>query len=394
MVILHVILTVNPEFGGPIEGIMTSAGILREQGCDREILSLDAPGDPWVKSCPLPVHALGIRHAAYPKLRRKLPWLRYGYTPHFVPWLKANARRYDAIIVNGLWNYSSLGAWRALRETDTRYFVYPHGMLDPYFNKVQPIKALAKQLLWWFSEGPLIANAVRVMYVTEEERQLARNSFWPYRGKDRVVPYGIVDIAGDPKTQAAAFLAACPKLANRNFILFLSRIHPKKGCDLLIEAFAKIAARDPTLDLVMAGPDSVGWVKKLQEMAAEHGVAERIHWPGMLRGDLKWGAFHAASAFILPSHQENFGIVVAEAMACGKPVLTTSKVNTWREVQDSGAGLIVNDDLDGVTQLLEKFVSLSAEEKQRIGACARKGFVEKFDLGTLAPQLIEAFRTS
>jgi glycosyltransferase involved in cell wall biosynthesis len=373
---------------------MTSAGILRQQGCDREIVSLDAPTDPWVKACPLPVHALGISHPSYLKIRKKLPWLRYGYTPHFVPWLKANARRYDAVIVNGLWNYSSLGAWRALRKSGARYFVYPHGMLDPYFNTVQPVKRYAKQLLWWFSEGPLIANATSVMFVTEEERQLARNSFWPYRAKDRVVPYGIVDLAGDPKAQKAAFRAAFPQFAARNFILFLSRIHPKKGCDLLVEAFAKVAAKDPEMDLVMAGPDSVGWVKKLQDLAAARGIADRIHWTGMLTGDLKWGAFHASSAFVLPSHQENFGIVVAEAMACGKPVLTTLKVNTWREVQDCGGGFIVNDDLDGVTQMLEQFLGLSAEERQSIGARARVGFREKFDLGSLAPQLIEALRTS
>jgi glycosyltransferase involved in cell wall biosynthesis len=394
MVILHVILTVNPEFGGPIEGIMTSADILRAQGCDREILSLDAPSDPWVQSCRMQVHALGIRHPAFRKLRRILPWLRYGYTPHFVPWLKANARRYDAIIVNGLWNYSSFGAWRALRNSDIRYFVYPHGMLDPYFNRIQPIKSRAKQLLWWMSEGRLIANAVGVLFVTEEERQLARHSFWPYRAKDRVVPYGIKDVTGDPKAQEAAFRIALPNLAKRDFILYLSRIHPKKGCDLLIEAFAAVAEKDPTLDLVMAGPDSVGWMKKLQDLAAARGVADRIHWPGMLSGDLKWGAFYAASAFILPSHQENFGIVVAEAMACGKPVLTTFKVNTWREVRDSGAGLVANDDLEGITELLEKFVGLPVEERQMIGARARKGFTEKFDIGSLAPQLIEALRTS
>ncbi|WP_036257708.1 glycosyltransferase [Methylocapsa aurea] len=394
MIILHVILTVNPEYGGPIEGIFTSAKALREQGCDREILSLDSPSDPWVSACPLPVYAMGIRNADYPAWRKKLPWLRYGYTPHLVPWLRENARRYDAVVVNGLWSYAALGAWRALRESDTRYYVYAHGMLDPYFNKINPVKAIAKQILWWFSEGRLIANAAAVFFVSEEERRLARKSFWPFRCKERVVAYGTLDVKGDPKAQMATFHAAFPKLAGRNFILFLSRIHPKKGCDLLIEAFAKIAGDDPSLDLVMAGPDSVGWLEKLQDLAARRGVADRIHWPGMLSGDLKWGAFHAASAFILPSHQENFGIVIAEAMACGKPVLTTSKVNTWREVQDSGAGFVANDDLAGITQLLSQFTSLSADEKHRIGERSRKGFVEKFDMASNAPQLIEAMRAS
>jgi glycosyltransferase involved in cell wall biosynthesis len=394
MIVLHVIITVNPEYGGPIEGIFTSAQALREQGCDREILSLDSPDDPWVKTCPLPVYAMGIRGAGYAGWRKKIPWLRYGYTPHLVPWLKENATRYDAIIVNGLWNYSSFGAWRALRDSDMPYYVYAHGMLDPYFNKINPIKGLAKQILWWFSEGRLLANANGVFFVSEEERRLARKSFWPFRCKDRVVAYGALDVKGDANAQKAAFYAAFPQLAKRDFILFLSRIHPKKGCDLLIEAFARIADKVPTLDLVMAGPDSVGWAKKLRDLAAKRGVADRIHWPGMLKGDLKWGAFHAAAAFILPSHQENFGIVIAEAMACGKLVLTTSKVNTWREVQDSGAGLVASDDLAGITQLLEQYIGLSAEEKRRIGQRSRQGFVEKFDLATMAPQLIEALRAS
>lgn len=394
MIILHVIGSVNPETGGPIEGIVTSAGALREQGCDREILSLDSPSDPWVAACPLPVYPMGFRHPSYPVWRARIPWLRYGYTPHVVPWLRANARRYDAVIVNGLWNYSALSARRALRNTDTRYFVYAHGMLDPYFKKVNPIKSIAKQLLWWFSEGPLIAGATGVMFVTEEERILARQSFWPFRGKDQVVPYGILDIEGDPAAQMAAFRARLPNLKDRRFLLFLSRIHPKKGCDLLIEAFAKVAAEDPDLDLVLAGPDSVGLAKKLQVTAAKLGISDRVHWPGMLRGDLKWGAFRAADAFILPSHQENFGIVIAEAMACGKPVLTTRKVNTWREVQGSDAGFIENDDLDGVTKLLKQFLTLSPEQKQEMGARARQGFVEQFDIRAMAPRLIEALRAS
>ncbi len=393
MIILHVIATVNPEYGGPIEGILTSAPVLREQGCDREIMSLDVPSDPWVKSCPIPVYPMGNVDPKYNAWRRRIPWMRYGYSPTFVPWLKDNAKRYDAIIVNGLWNFTSFAAWQALAGTDTRYFVYTHGMLDPYFNKAFPIKAAAKQLLWWYSEGRLVNNATGVMFVSEEERLLARKSFWPFKGRERVVPYGIIDVQGDPDAQIRAFRAAFPAIADRKFLLYLSRIHPKKGCDLLVEAFARIAADNPDLDLVMAGPDSVGWVKKLQTAAAARGVADRIHWPGMLKGDLKWGAFRAAEAFVLPSHQENFGIVVAEALACGKPVLTTDKVATWREVDAHKAGFVETDDLAGVTRLLERFIALSPGDKEEMGVHARAAYVERFDIGAMAPQLIEILRS-
>ena len=391
MNVLHVISSVNPETGGPIEVINSSASILAEHGCHQEILSLDSPHDAWTKTAALPLHAMGIRDPRYLGLRTKIPWLRYGYTPHFVPWLKVNAARYDAIIVHGLWNYVALGSWRALGNGKTPYFVYAHGMLDPYFNKIQPLKGAAKQLLWWFSEGRLIAHARSVFFATEEERRLAHRSFWPFRCRDRVVAFGTKDVAGNAAAQIAAFHAVVPQVADRPFLLFLGRIHPKKGCDLLIQAFAQ-AAKDSQVDLVMAGPDPAGWGNKLRMTAGELGIADRVHWPGMLSGDPKWGAFRAAEAFVLPSHQENFGIVVAEAMACGKPVLTTDKVNTWREVQDSGAGLIANDDLEGITGLLKQFLELSTEDKRAMGQRARQGFVEKFDIGTMAPQLIEAFR--
>jgi glycosyltransferase involved in cell wall biosynthesis len=393
LIVLHVIATVNPEYGGPIEGIFTSAPILREQGCDREILSLDLPSDPWVKSCPVRVYPMGNPDPRYIALKQRIPWMRYGYSPWFAPWLKENAKRYDAIIVNGLWNFSSFAARKALAGTDTRYFVYAHGMLDPYFNRVSPVKAAAKQLLWWFSEGRLINNATGVMFVSEEERLLAKKSFWPFKAAEQVVPYGILETAGDPEAQIRAFRTAFPAIAGRKYLLYLSRIHPKKGCDLLIEAFAAVAAKDPNLDLVMAGPDPVGWGKKLQDTAAERGIAHRIHWPGMLRGELKWGAFRASEAFVLPSHQENFGIVVAEALACGKPVLTTDKVATWREVKAFDAGFIDIDNLDGITRLLDRFLKLPPDEKREMGGRARKAYVEKFDMASMAPQLIEILRS-
>src|SRR5450631_2046655 len=130
MNILHVIWSVNPETGGPIEVITTSASVLSEHGCHQEILSLDSPLDPWTKTAALPLHAMGIRDPRYLAWRTKIPWLRYGYSPHFVPWLKENAKRYDAIIVHGLWNYVALGSWRALAKSQTPYFVYAHGSLS------------------------------------------------------------------------------------------------------------------------------------------------------------------------------------------------------------------------------------------------------------------------
>src|SRR5205807_1194939 len=114
--------------------------------------------------------------------------------------------------------------------------------------------------------------------------------------------------------------------------------------------------------LVIAGPSAdEEYRRHLQSLAGENKAATLF--TGMLTGDLKWGALHAAEAFVLPSHQENFGIAVAEALGCGVPVLITNKINIWREIQASEAGLVSNDDRAGTIALLERWLALSLEAK-------------------------------
>jgi glycosyltransferase involved in cell wall biosynthesis len=195
----------------------------------------------------------------------------------------------------------------------------------------------------------------------------------PYAAREFVVGYGARDIEGDPGAQKAAFLATVPEVRDRKIILFLSRIHPKKGVDLLIQAFARHATTHLEFDLLIAGPDQTGWKSELQELAKKLGVADRIFWPGMLSGDAKWGAFRAAEFFALPSQRENFGIVVAEAMALSRPLLIPNKVNIWREIEADGAGLVVDDDVEAIAAGHE-MCSLSARSVTPSAARRRNVF--------------------
>jgi glycosyltransferase involved in cell wall biosynthesis len=387
--VLHVIASVDPRGGGPIEGVFSSSEVWSKHGHERHIVSLDPPGALWVRKARAPTQAVGLDGRAYSWLRDMLPWLRYGYTPRLAPWLRAHANDYDAVIVNGLWNYASFGAWRALRNGQTPYFVFTHGMLDPWFNAAYPAKTVFKSIFWRLFEHRVLRDAAGVMFTCEEERRLAGRSFAPYAAREFVVGYGARDVSGDAEAQRAAFYAKAPASQGRKLILFLSRIHEKKGVDLLIRAFARSFASHPEYDLVVAGPDQSGLQAPLEKIAAELGVAQRIHWPGMLDGDAKWGAFRAAEFFALPSHQENFGIVVAEAMALGKPALITDKVNIWREVEADGAGVIVNDDLDGVADGLERMLTMSDTARAAMGAAARRAFETRFDLERNALQLLD-----
>jgi glycosyltransferase involved in cell wall biosynthesis len=377
MKLLHVLASADPSAGGPIEGVRQRGLRLRQLGHSVELVTLDDPTLPFVKDFPLVMHGLGPSHGSY------------RYTAALVPWLKANARRYDAIVVNGLWQYHSFGAWRALKAMGLPYFVFTHGMLDPWFKHAYPRKHLKKWAYWPWADYRVLRDARAVLFTSEEERLQARRSFWLYRAEERVVAYGTTappDNAGKLKED---FLAAHPNLRGKRVLLFLSRIHEKKGCDLLIRAFARIASLDPKLELVMAGPDQSGWVGRLKELAKELNIADRICWPGMLQGDMKWGAFYDAEAFVLPSHQENFGIAVAEALGCGLPVLISDKVNIWREVQSSGAGLIAPDTLDGTIRLLNEWLSLTEERRQAMALAARELFQRQYTVEAMAKSLLD-----
>jgi glycosyltransferase involved in cell wall biosynthesis len=388
MTILHVIASVNPADGGPIEGVTRQSIYSLEYGSGaREVVSLDPPDAPWVAACPLTVYAMGAHSYEVAKKYRRLPWIKYGFSLRFVKWLRENAENYDGIVVNGLWNFIALGFVMALGGRKVDYVVYTHGMLDPWFQKTYPLKAFFKQLVWLVADGRLVNSASAVLFTSEEERELARNAFFPYHPREKVVAYGSSDVPEGAVAQAAAFQASVPHIGNRKYLLYLSRIHPKKGCDLLIEAFARVADQYPELDLVIAGPDQIGMVKELQALADRLGIGGRIHWPGMLTGDAKWGAFRQAEAFILPSHQENFGIVVAEAMACGTPALISNKVNIWREVEASGGGMVEPDTAEGAYRLMSKFLTLEPAARQNMSVQARAGYDAHFSIGSAAEAL-------
>jgi glycosyltransferase involved in cell wall biosynthesis len=379
--VLEIIASVNPRYGGAIEGLLRQAEARRAFKIDTHIVSLDGPDDRWVGECPVRTFAVGTGKQGLQPSPLNWLWNHYGYAPGFVPWLRSRIGDYDVAVVNGLWNYTAFGAQQVLRQSRIPYAVFVHGMLDPWARDSNRLKHAMKQALWSFSEGPLLKCANAVLFTTEDEMLRARTTFRPYRVSERIVGYGTADITGDPERQIGAFRNSLPALGDRPFLLFLGRIHPKKGCDLLIEAFSAIAADRPRLDLVIAGPDQVGLRSRLETQARAAGIAHRIHWPGAVFGDIKWGALRACDAFVLPSHQENFGVAVAEALAAGKPVLISDKVNIWREVKSDAAGLIAADDAAGARDMLRRFIALPVHQRDMMGIAARDCFVRRFEIG-------------
>ncbi len=348
-----------------------------------EVVSLDDPNDPWVKACPLVCHAVG------PSL------MLYGYSTRLKPWLQEHRKNYDVVVINGIWQYNALGVWRALRGTDTPYFVYTHGMLDPWFKRTYPLKHLKKWFYWPWADYRVLRDATSVLFTCEEERRLARESFWLYRCKEFVVNYGTAGPVGNAEQQRHSFLEKFPHLKDKRTLLFLGRVHVKKGPDLLFRALAKTIERLPVevtakLHLVMAGPNEHDYGQQMAKLTERLGIQDRITWTGMITGDLKWGAFYSAEAFVLPSHQENFGIAVAEALACKVPVLISDQVNIWREICNDRAGFVDTDTEQGTINLIERWLQTPRAEWELMRQRARISFEVRFSIEQAASSLVRA----
>ena len=382
MRILHVIDSFSPATGGPPEAVRQLVKASRAAGTDVEAVCLDSPRAEFLGGLDCPVHALNESYLG-----------AYAFSPRLWRWLKANAGRFDGMVMHGAWTFPGSALRSAARRAHKPYGIFVHGALDPWFNRQYPLKHV-KKLLYWPLQYAVLRDAAAVFFTTTTERDQAKTSFSPSQWKSVVAPLGIIedaDFARDQAGQIEEFHRALPALRGRRFLLFLARIHEKKGCDLLIEAFARVAKTETGVDLVMAGPDQVGMQASLASRAEKLGIAQRVHWPGLIGGDVKWGALRACEALVLPSHQENFGVSVAEALRAGRPVLLSYQVNIWPEIENDGVGLADEDTLDGTVRLLERWFGLPAAEQAAMAARAEACFTARFSMEKTAAALHAVF---
>jgi glycosyltransferase involved in cell wall biosynthesis len=385
--ILRVISSMDPVHGGPCQGIRNIVPALAALGAHNEVLSFDDPGAAFLGKDDFPIHAIGPAQGPY------------AYCSALRPWLLANLARFDVVIAHGLWLHNNAGTWRALRryrrqtgQAGPRFCVMPHGMLDPYFQRApeRRWKALRNTAAWKLFEGAAVNNADAVLFTCAQELLLAREPFSPYRPRRELdVGYGIQAPAPARPAMAEAFAARCPGLGGKPYLLFLSRVHEKKGTDLLLRAYLRLRGEHAGMPaLVIAGPGLDSEHGRMLQALAQGQPG--VHFPGMLRGDEKWGALYGCEAFVLPSHQENFGIAVVEAMACGRPVLISRQVNIWRECEPGG--LVDDDSEDGVARMLARWLAMPLAERAARGQAAHAAYRQNFAADEAARRLLGALQ--
>jgi len=361
-------------------------------GIHNEVVTLDDPQAAFLTEERLLIHTPGKGMGA---------WY---YSPLFIPWLQENYTRFDIVIVHGLWQFHGFVVQKVIRQMKKNginklpaVYIMPHGMLDPYFQSRRR-KAVRNWCYWKLIENKMVNGADAILFTCCEEQRLAGLPFRPYAPRRAaVVGLGVQQPPPFTENMQKAFLAKCHAAMNRNYLLFLGRIDKKKGVDLLVTAYKVIAAdyareRKELPMLVIAGPGlDTSYGEKIQQMVeASPLLQSSVVFTGMIEGDAKWGAFYSADAFILPSHQENFGIALVEAMACSKPVLISNKVNIWQEVISAQGGLAANDTAAGILMLLTRWTGLHPEKQERMAVRAWQCYEQHFSVEIAARQLLQA----
>jgi glycosyltransferase involved in cell wall biosynthesis len=352
MKVLHVVSNIDPRSGGPAEALRGLAVAQRAAGLDVRVLATWSAGQDTGMAGQLggkgvPVQLIGPCH-------RPTAW-RWG--------LAAAVRRHaagaDLVHIHALWEDVQHRAARAARRLGRPYLFRPCGMLDPWSLRQGRWKK-ALYLRWRLRAD--LDGAAALHFTTGEERDLTRPL--GLRAPALVEPNGIDAADLDSLPPRGTFRADRGIPPDRRVVLFLGRLHPKKGLDLLLPAFAR-AGGDSLL--VIAGPGADDYPARLEARAAELGIADRVVFTGLLLGRDKWSALVDADLFVLPSHQENFGVAVVEALGAGTPVLISDQVNLHGEVAGAGVGGVVPLDPEALPRELARWLGDGDLRRQAAG---------------------------
>ena len=353
--ILHVVTTCDPKTGGPIEGIKQFYFWYKKFDIESLLVTLDNPNEKFLKDKRLPkTIALGPKY------------LNYSYSFKLKKWLKNNAKKFDAIIVHGLWQYNSFCVWRVAKKYNIPYYIFPHGMLDPWFKKFYPLKHFKKLIYWILIHKQILKDAKAVLFTTRLEKVLARKTFPFYNVNEKLIGYGISGNIYKFNNDKNLFLKKFPNLKKKRIILYLGRVHEKKGIDDLIIAFKSLIKLDASLHLVISGPSVDNYKDYLFDYCKKNFLLNSVTFTGPLFNKIKWDAYNSSKYYCLPSHQENFGITLAEALSCKIPVITTFNVNIWKEIKSVNAGFITKDNSNDIQKFLKKAIKLNNKEYNKL----------------------------
>lgn len=333
MKVLHVIPSIGPLRGGPSFVIRTMSEGLAAHGCEIDVATTD-DNDCESLTVPLdrPVSENGVTYRYFHRQT-------YFYTVSWPlsRWLRKNVADYDLVHIHALFSFPVASAAYWASHYHVPYLVRPLGTLNQWGIKNR--RPWLKQASLRLIDRRVLHGAAAVHYTSMEEQEEAAVVAPALRPV--IIPNPVHFHLSPGKPSGGWLESRYPSLAGKKIILFLSRLHPKKGIDLLLGAFARLRATLPDAALVLGGNGDEAFVRQLHSQARELNLESDIVWAGFLDGDAKRAAMAEADVFVLPSYSENFGVAVVEAMACGLPVIVSDHVGIHREISSAAAGLVV-----------------------------------------------------
>ncbi len=383
MKVLHVIPSVSERSGGPGQAIIPMCHSLQEQGTEVTIATTDA----GLRERPM-LGAAGV-YKGVPTVFFPLQWGEsFKYSKPLATWLDANVNKFDVVHIHAVFNHACLAAASACRKHHVPYVVRPLGTLDPWSMKQKPLR---KFLFWQVAGKRMLRGAAAVHYTARAEQTDAEESLGLNHG--RVIPLGVETCLPARTNGDEVGFGKLPSLSGHPYVLVLSRLHPKKGLDIFIDAFARLVEQEEFNDwrLVLAGEGPEEYVQALKQKVADHGAEEIVLFPGWLEGDEKDAFLHSASLLALPSYQENFGLCVMEALSAGVPVLVSPHVNLADEIEGAGAGWVSPVEARALHETLTSALC-DHDELSRRGAAGRV-FARRFDWHNVAVMLAQLYES-
>ena len=384
MKILHVIANLAPRYGGPSKACLEMAQAVKALGHMVTIFTTNQDGSA-VLDVPtgLPVNRNGVEIRYFPIQYPRF----FGTSIPLANALREKIKDFDIVHIHSLYLFHGMISGYYCRKFNIPYLIRPHGTLDPFIYKRHRFRKFIIESLF---ENKNIKYATAIHFTSKEEKRLAEQ--YVFNTPSIIVPNGLYFSEYKNLPQLGTFRSQYPETIGKKIILFFGRINFKKGLDILVRSFGKIAKTRDNVHLVITGPDNDGFGDKVRGWLKEQEILDRATFTGMLLDKDKLSVLRDADIFVLPSYTENFGISLIEALVCGLPVVISDKVNLWREVKKNGAGLVAACDSDRFAEMILYLLD-NPDDARMMGKNGNALVKERFQWSNVALSLEDAYHS-
>ncbi|WP_198470857.1 glycosyltransferase [Acetomicrobium sp. S15 = DSM 107314] len=379
MKVLHVAASLSHNWGGPARSVRGLTKGLMQKGVEVAVFALDNPQK-------------SEREVGFESVEARLfkqDWLSKIWTAHSSALdraLQGEVQRYDLLHIHEIWHHPHFAAYRAAKKFNKPYVVSVRGALDPWCLNYKGFK---KRVYAAFIQQRMLNRAAAIHALVQNEVKDIRA--FGVHSPVVVIPNGIDPEEFRELPEKEEIEKLYPELKGKNVVLFLGRIHPKKGLDILAKAFGVIAKERDDIRLIVAGPDNEGYQKQVEQILEVQEVRHKCIFTGMLTGEQKLAALSRADIFVLPSYSEGFSMAILEVLACGLPVVITHQCN-FPEVAEANAGIVIDPDVDQLTAALYKLIE-NPELRGEMGSNGRRLVMEHFTWDRIAEQMMELYQS-